>query len=204
VFLLLTLVSLVTFLLSNFNILPIGAQGSFSVVSAVMVVVIFYLSLHGIRQASVGEYYSGPQLAATLERNTTVEVPDPKEKYKTSSLTRIDQEAIYGMLVKLFETDSIYQESKLQLSDVADRLQVPAHNLSQTINTMAGKPFYDFVNSYRVRYFQKLLEDAGQRRFTILALGLQSGFNSKASLNRVFKEHTGLSPSEYQKRHLQK
>ena len=41
-----------------------------------------------------------------------------------------------------------------------------------------------------------------QKRFTILALGLESGFNSKASLNRVFKEETGLSPREYQLRHL--
>jgi len=46
--------------------------------------------------------------------------------------------------------------------------------------------------------------DPTQKRYTILALGLESGFNSKASLNRVFKEATGISPSEYQKRHLHK
>jgi AraC-like DNA-binding protein len=49
---------------------------------------------------------------------------------------------------------------------------------------------------------QKLLTDSGQTQFTILSLGFESGFNSKASLNRVFKEQTGLSPSEYQKLHL--
>jgi AraC-like DNA-binding protein len=203
VFLILTLTSLTTFLLSNFKVLPIDAQASFSIVSACMALVIFYLSFHGIRQFSIAEYY-GHQLVSVGETTPATAEVDSREKYKTSSVTLAEQETIYNLLLKLFETDSVYRESKLQLQDVADRLKVSSHNLSQIINTVAGKPFYDFVNSYRVKYLQKLLEDPAQKRFTILALGLESGFNSKASLNRVFKEHTGLSPSEYQRRHLQK
>jgi len=203
IFLVLTLISLSTFLLSNFKILPIDAQASFSIVSACMVLVIFYLSLHGIRQYSIAEYYGKQNQPVKETGPATVEV-DASEKYKTSSLTQVEQEAIFSMLMKLFENESLYKESKLQLQDVADKLHIPQHTLSQTINTLAGKPFYDFVNSYRVKYLQKLLEDPSQKRFTILALGVESGFNSKASLNRVFKEHTGLSPSAYQRRHLQK
>lgn len=205
-FLIMTCISILTFLLSNFKILPIDAQDSFSIVSAFMALAIFYLSFHGIRQYSIAEYYGNRYLAPSEETTVpaTEAIPDSKEKYKTSSLSEQEQESIYSLLLKLFEKDSVYQESKLQLQDVADMLQVPPHSLSQTINTMAGKPFYDFVNSYRVKYLQKLLEDPAQKRFTILALGVESGFNSKASLNRVFKEHTGFSPSEYQKRHLRK
>lgn len=201
-FLILTLISLITFLLSNFKIFSIDAQGSFSVVSAFMVLVIFYLSLHGIRQYSIGEYYDKQQ--TLVKEISSSEVEEDSKKYKSSALSPVELESIYEKVLKLFEDESIYRESKLQLQDVADRLQVSSHSLSQTINTKANKPFYDFVNVYRVKYLQKLLEDPSQKRFTILALGVESGFNSKASLNRVFKEHTGLSPSEYQKRHLQK
>ena len=205
VFLILILTSLVTFLLSNFKVVSTGAQGSFVIVSACMTLVIFFLSFHGIKQYSIIEYYGNQHSIqikeVALPMATAVE---SKEKYKASSLTQAEQDSIYNMLLKLFEDDSVYKESKLQLQDVADKLQVPAHTLSQTINTMAGKPFYDFVNSYRVKYLQKLLEDPDQKRFTILALGVESGFNSKASLNRVFKEHTGLAPSAYQRHHLRK
>lgn len=206
IFLILTFISLTTFLLSNLKVVPIDAQASFSIVSACMVLVIFYLSLHGIRQYSIAEYYGRQYFDPANETMTPIreEVLDSKEKYKTSSLTRVEQETIYGVLLKLFENESIYKESKLQLQDVADKLHVPPHSLSQTINTMAGKPFYDFVNTYRVKYLQRLLEDPSQKRFTILALGMESGFNSKASLNRVFKEQTGLSPSAYQRHHLRK
>jgi AraC-like DNA-binding protein len=195
-YLILTLTSLTTFLLSNFKVLPIDAQSSFAIVGGCMTLVIFYLSFHGIRKYSIAEYY-GRNISA-------IPIVDSTGKYKTSSLTKPEQQAIYDDLLKLFEMDSIYRESKLQLLDVADKLQVAPHSLSQTINTLAGKPFSDFVNCYRVKHLQKLLEDPGQKRFTILALGLESGFNSKASLNRVFKEQTGCSPSKYQKHHLRK
>jgi AraC-like DNA-binding protein len=192
-YMILTLTSLVTFLFSNFRIFPIDTQASFSIISACMVLIIFYLSFYGIKQYSIAEYYGRESKDG-----------ESKEKYKTSSLTSTEQETIYGKLLTLFETESVYQESRLQLQDVADKLNIPAHSLSQTINTMTGKPFYDFVNGYRVTYLQRHLEDPTQKRFTILALGLESGFNSKASLNRVFKEHTGLSPSAYQRHHLPK
>jgi AraC-like DNA-binding protein len=203
IFLTLTVISIITFLLSNFKVLPIDAQASFTIVSACMVLVIFYLSFHGIKQYSIAEYYYGKQPDHINETAYTTDV-DSKEKYKTSSLNQVEQEAIYSLLLRLFEKESIYLESKLQLKDVSDMLKVAPHNLSQTINSIAGKPFYDFVNEYRIKYLQKLLEDPGQKRFTILALGIESGFNSKASLNRVFKEYTGLSPSAYQRRHLLK
>lgn len=198
-----TIISLITFLIANFDLLPVDARASFKVVSFCMVLLIFYLSFYGIRQYSVSEYYGSREVRERMRASAEGEVAS-SEKYKMSSLTSAEQDTLYKQILNLFESKTVYREPKLQLQDVADMLQVSAHTLSQTINTKAGKPFYDFVNEYRVKNLQRLLEDPTQKRFTILALGLESGFNSKASLNRVFKEHTSLSPSEYQKHHLQK
>jgi AraC-like DNA-binding protein len=187
-----TFISLISFVISNLNFLPIDIKMAYTIVSICTILAIFYISFHGIRQYSIAEYY-GSKLQAP-------EASDQKEKYKSSYLTPEELQAIYQQLISLFENQALYLESKLQLQDVADALAVTPHALSQTINTLAGKPFYDFVNSYRVKHLQKLLEDPAQRKFTILAMGLESGFNSKASINRVFKQETGLSPSEYQSR----
>ncbi|MFY8037105.1 MAG: helix-turn-helix domain-containing protein, partial [Cyclobacteriaceae bacterium] len=120
--------------------------------------------------------------------------------YKASSLTSEEQNDIFQNLVALFETQKKYLEPKVQLQEVADALQVSTHRLSQTINSITGKTFYDFVNGYRVKHLQKLLSEPSNKKFTILAMGLESGFNSKASLNRIFKDETGLSPKEYQQK----
>ncbi|MEM6631134.1 MAG: helix-turn-helix domain-containing protein [Bacteroidota bacterium] len=123
------------------------------------------------------------------------------EKYSHSSLTDEERENIFQQILSLFEKEEIYLQPKLSVQDLAEKLHITPHILSQTINEASGQPFYDFVNSYRVKYLQELLVDPEKAQFTILALGMESGFNSKASLNRIFKNHTGLTPSAYQRSH---
>ena len=197
-----TSIAILIFTISNFQLLPIDTQAAYSIVSLGVVFAVFYISFHGIRQYTVVEYYgkrSDEVIPLDEPGQTLVELP---EKYKTSSLTSTEQETIYQNLLQLFESRKLFLETKLQLQEVADGLNVTTHNLSQTINSITGKPFYDFVNDYRVKHLQKLLGDPSKKKFTILALGMDSGFNSKASLNRIFKEETGLSPKEYQLRTL--
>lgn len=189
IYIFITILSLLGAIIAQFQILPITAHAVCSAVGIFMFFAIFYVSFHGIRQ------YNNIDAAS--------EIPDAGApiKYKASTLSEPEQQLIFEKIVRLFEEKKIYQEPKLQLNDVANSLKVSSHILSQTINATTGKHFYDFVNSYRVRHLQKLLEDPAQQKFTILSLGFESGFNSKASLNRVFRQDTGLSPSEYSARH---
>ena len=106
---------------------------------------------------------------------------------------------IYQQMIRLFEEDQLYLQPKLQLQEVAKMLEITSHILSQTINTITQQTFYHLVNGYRIEHFKKLLNDPAQKQYTILALGFESGFNSKASLNRIFKQYTGQTPREYQK-----
>jgi AraC-like DNA-binding protein len=196
IYIFISILSISGAVISQFQILPISSHAVCSAVGFLMFFAIFYISFYGIKRYNAADYYSEKTASRniTLNRNTII-------KYKTSTLTESEQQVIFDKIVQLFEEKKLYQEPKLQLSDVADALNVSTHNLSQTINATTGKPFYDFVNCYRVRHLQKLLEDPSQQEFTILSMGFESGFNSKASLNRVFRHDTGLSPSEYLERH---
>ncbi len=61
-----------------------------------------------------------------------------------------------------------------------------------------GKNFYNLVNDYRVEEVKKRMVDPKYRHLTILAIAYDAGFNAKSSFNTVFKEKTGMTPSEYQ------
>jgi AraC-like DNA-binding protein len=201
VYLAITVVSILIFIVANFRWLPININSAYTIVSSCIVLAVFYISFHGIRQYTVTEYYGRPSTGPAPQSSESP-LQDSPTKYKTSSLTPAEQDAIYRSLLQLFENRNLFLEPKLQLQEVADLLNITTHNLSQTINSITGKPFYNFVNGYRVNHLQKLLADPSKKKFTILALGMDSGFNSKASLNRIFKEETGLSPKEYQLRNL--
>jgi AraC-like DNA-binding protein len=102
----------------------------------------------------------------------------------------------------LFEEKKLYLEPRLSLTELAQSLNTTTHKLSEVINGKPGRTFYDIVNDYRVQHLRNLLSDSKQNHLTILALGLESGFNSKASMNRIFKNITGVTPNQYRKESL--
>lgn len=191
------LLTLVLFLSYNFGLLQ-HIEIPFTILSSVLVTAIFYLSFNGIRQMAAAELQASQAGPAEDSPESPPEAESSK-KYQSSSLGAAESEALYERIKSLFEEDKIYLEAQLQVQDLADRLEVSNYKISQTLNEVAGAPFYDIVNGYRVAHFQRLLHDPAQSQFTILALGLESGFNSKASMNRIFKQHTGQSPSEFKK-----
>ncbi|MFC4231466.1 helix-turn-helix domain-containing protein [Parasediminibacterium paludis] len=199
------LITLIGFLLAQFQIIPISLHVFCNFIGFLLFISIFYVSLHGINQYTISEYYgfndTSSEFINTTYPNTNRSIDYDINKYKTSGLTPNDMQQIFEQVVLLFETNKMYLEPKLQLNDVAKALKISSHHLSQTINSCSGKPFYDFVNSYRVSHLKRLLEDITQQKFTILSLGYESGFNSKTTINRVFRQETGISPSEYQELH---
>lgn len=106
-------------------------------------------------------------------------------------------------LVALMETEHIYRRGDLTLQDLADALGVTSHNLTEVLSTQLGERFYDFVNGYRVREVQARLADPAFAQWTVLAIGIEAGFNAKSSFNAAFKRHTGMTPSQYRRQQAQ-
>jgi AraC-like DNA-binding protein len=92
-----------------------------------------------------------------------------------------------------------YLNPDFSLQMMVDDLNISREKLSYFINNNQGKNFYKFINEFRVEEVREKLLDASLNHYTVLGIGLECGFNSKASFNRIFKEETGLTPSEYKK-----
>jgi AraC-like DNA-binding protein len=71
--------------------------------------------------------------------------------------------------------------------------------LSQLINKKSEKNFRDFINQFRIEEFKKRARDPDSKNYTLLSIAYECGFNSKATFNRVFKNHTGITPSTFYK-----
>jgi AraC-like DNA-binding protein len=101
----------------------------------------------------------------------------------------------YQKLIKFMEEKKPYLNPKLSLPELAQQLGISPNQLSQIINQQAEVNFHDFVNKYRVSEF--LQNAKSNKSFSLLALALDSGFNSKSSFNYIFKKQKGISPSQY-------
>jgi AraC-like DNA-binding protein len=180
-----------------------------------VVVFVIMLGYFGIKQVGIftqrlpAETKSDlNEVAAPAPVSISTALPDPAEpgieepkkaKYLKSSLNADTAENIYTGLTQLMREKKPYTNPELTLDELAQTLNVHRNNLSQVINTYEQKSFYDYVNLKRVEEFKRIVSLPESQKFTLLGLANNSGFNSKTSFNRNFKNATGLSPTEYLK-----
>ena len=87
-----------------------------------------------------------------------------------------------------------FLEPRLTIRDVAARQASNESYISRALNQGLGATFNEFINGLRVDHAMNLLE-GGQE--SLIQIAFASGFNSKATFNRVFKEIVGKTPTEY-------
>jgi AraC-like DNA-binding protein len=124
---------------------------------------------------------------------------DGQKKYARSGLKKKDIVRYLKMLENHLEEEKPYRDRELTIFDLSDQLQIPRHFLSEVINEQLGKNFYTLVNEYRIEEVKKRMVDPAYKHLTILAIAYDAGFNSKSSFNTIFKQKTGMTPSEYLK-----
>ncbi|MEM1122151.1 MAG: helix-turn-helix domain-containing protein [Bacteroidota bacterium] len=115
-------------------------------------------------------------------------------------LTEIQQ--LQKRLDFYIKEEKVYLESELSLRALAKKLDTTSNNLSWLLNQVYQKTFYDFINSYRVKAVIDSMQNGQHRQMTLLALALNAGFKSKSTFNKIFKQETGLSPTNYLKVHI--
>ena len=116
-------------------------------------------------------------------------------KYKGSTLTPELQQATLLKLQVIMTSDKPFLRPDFSLPDLAQKLNVSVHTLSQVINDGLGKSFFEMVAGFRVDEAKQLLKD--QPNIKIEEIAEQVGYNSKSSFNTTFKKLTGKTPSEY-------
>jgi AraC-like DNA-binding protein len=108
------------------------------------------------------------------------------------------RESILTRVKQFMDDEHAYKDSQLNLIGLAQLIGVSTHHLSEALNQHEGKNFYQFINDYRVNYVQKMLTKEHSAK--ILDLAMTAGFSSKSTFNAVFKQTTGLSPTQYRQK----
>ena len=91
---------------------------------------------------------------------------------------------------------SLYLRPDLSLELLAQETKIPRHHFSELLNGYLGKSYYQLIAEYRIESAINRLKE-NEFALTIEALAYESGFNSKTSFNKHFKEITGSLPSEF-------
>lgn len=80
------------------------------------------------------------------------------------------------------------------LDDMAERIGITKQHLINVCKKNYNRTPVEYVNEYRVEASKRLLADTQTK---IAEVGTLAGFNSNSYFAKVFKQHTGITPSEY-------
>ncbi len=122
-------------------------------------------------------------------------------KYEKSSLTEEIQSATLGKLEAVMLAEKPFLDPGFSLPILSKRLGVSTHHLSQILNEELKQSFFDFLGAYRIREAQRLLADEGNAYIKIEEIGQMVGYNSKSAFNTAFRKISGITPSEYRRKH---
>lgn len=128
------------------------------------------------------------------------EEPHPQKK-KTLLLEPAVALKLEQKVLEYILSDHPYLNPNLSLRSLAEQLDIHPNHLSWLLNEQMGKNFNEFINTYRVDHFKDLALDPENAHISLVGLAFESGFNSKTVFNTFFKKQTGLTPSEFVRKH---
>jgi len=152
----------------------------FAPIEIILVIFVYWIGLRGYQQTRV--VYVNEQKAA----KTYVDSIDPDEAEKCIRL-----------LKDAMDTDKLYLDPELTVNKLADHLSISPKMISAVLNGQLKKGFSAFVNEYRVAEVKEKMLHPGNNHITLAGLARDSGFNSVATFQRVFKAAETMSPKEF-------
>ena len=127
---------------------------------------------------------------------------DKKTAAPNSTLSNATVHQSISLLKKAMNDDRLYLNQNLNLAIVAEHTGVAQKIISAVLNQHLNKSFNEFVNEYRIEAFKEKILQPETNNLTIAGIAFECGFNSQATFQRTFKQATGISPSEFQKKRI--
>ncbi|TAG24207.1 MAG: AraC family transcriptional regulator [Cytophagia bacterium] len=133
-----------------------------------------------------------------LHRKKTINLFS-SEKYLNKKIESAEATKLIKRLEEIIEKEDIYGNSALKLSDLANQMDISAHQLSQLLNDNLQKSFSTYLTEFRIKKSCELMASGVDLK--IEAIGYEVGFQSKSTFFAAFKKIKGTTPSLFKETH---
>jgi AraC-like DNA-binding protein len=129
-------------------------------------------------------------------RYRQVEVSEQNKSVKESDLQLAEE------VQHLIINEKMFLQANLKVGDIAKNLNLPEYKVSKALRErLNARNFNQFVNQLRINHAQGLLTEPNNKEWSVLVVGLESGFASVGPFTRAFKAQTGFTPNQYRQNH---
>jgi AraC-like DNA-binding protein len=161
---------------------------------------------------TVFDFFNGPCISGALffslvlyvniflfvssrKTNSIFQSPGEQGKYANKKIGHDYATNLTERLEKIILAEELYKNPDLKLNDLARKINVSSHQLSQLLNDNLSKSFATYINEYRINQACELI--AHDRLIKLEAIGYEVGFNSKSTFYTAFKKLKNTTPTLY-------
>ena len=87
--------------------------------------------------------------------------------------------------------------TEITLDKFSNELGLSRRRISAIISEHKQMNFSTYVNEYRIKEAIRLLSSNDGKNYSMDAIAFDSGFSDRKYFHRIFKEHTGITPSAF-------
>ena len=126
--------------------------------------------------------------------------PATPEPVATPETSEEDVPQLMQRINDVMESQKLYKNSELKLSDLANAVGSNRRSISDCINSQAGCSFNQYINTFRTEHAKRIIRQCPDRKLSDIYV--ESGFANETSFFRTFKALTGMTPKEWKEKGL--
>ncbi len=112
--------------------------------------------------------------------------------------SNINLSNLYFAVLTRIERDKLYLNPSFSMQELSELMNRRERYISQALSEVGKTSFPNLVNSLRINEARRLM--AENPELSVFEIMKNTGFGSRQSFHRNFKQATGFTPSEYQQR----
>jgi AraC-like DNA-binding protein len=126
---------------------------------------------------------------------------NPNYEFISSNLPQLNGREDSQKLRRVFDFIDRNFEKRITLEEVSDLVSLTPTAFCRFFKQRTGKTFSRFLIEVRINHACKLLSNGN---FNVTETFFSCGYNNSSNFHRHFRQHTGLTPSEYKDKALRK
>ncbi len=182
------------------------------VVSAFLLLALVLLTLLAINRSRIKQknrvlYENNVALLAADEQRRRLAEQEEKAraeaeaaKYGAIRMDEQSTEELWQNIIHVMEYSQEIFDENFSVARLAELIGAKPNYVSQAINQQPDWTFPTLLAHYRIREACRRMNDTARYgNYTVEGLGQSVGFTSRSYFVKLFKKHTGLTPSDYMK-----
>lgn len=166
-------------------------------ITVINLMVSFFILVFLYMGNSYAYIFVAPYQGKGVDLDMTKKTSDIQTPNTIEDLNIDDIDRKFSLIEKYLNLEKPFLKGQITIRELAESINIPQNEVSQIIQAKTNKYYTDYMNMYRVDALKEKLDNPANESFTVYSLALECGFASKTSFNRIFKQHTGMTPTEY-------